>query len=75
MTALYCTFLNLSVKHELHYLQLNSMANANAIIIYTRPYIKRQCPFVCVCACECVFVPPFSTRRSDSNQILHAYAD
>ena len=33
MTALYCTFLNLSVKHELHYLQFNSMANTNAIIL------------------------------------------
>ena len=36
MKALYCTFLNLCVKHELHYLQLNSMANANAIIIIYR---------------------------------------
>ena len=53
MTALYCTFLNLSIKHELHYLQLNSMANAKSNIIYTRPYniIKLKCPFVCVCVC------------------------
>ena len=79
MTALYCTFLNLSVKHELHYLQLNSMANANAIIIYTRPYKSCSvpvcvclCALACVCVCVCLY-PPFSTRRSDSNQILHAY--
>ena len=87
MTALYCTFLNLYFNHELHYLQLNSMANTNAIIIYTNqlgpiyilscsvPLCVCVCVCVCVCACVCVCVclyPPFSTRRSDSNQILHA---
>ena len=59
MTALYCTFLNLSVKHELHYLQLNSMANANAIIIYTRPYKSCSVPLcVCVRVCVCVCLYP-----------------
>ena len=68
MTALYCTFFNLSIKLELHYLQLNSMANAKSNIIYTRPYniIKLQCPFVCVCVHVRLFV---SGNHSSPKQV------